>query len=254
MTSIITSDKTEPELLGPWTISHRTQTPVARPEHTFDFAKPTDLIREIDYFYYFHDPILTWDPTVVAAIKEFDPTVIPCFVKKVFLWPTGGEAVLTYFAILRERYPTTNLKEPFKLRRCSCPEHIYLWPNVEEVVFGGEAPAPGWPDSFIPCDARMAQRLKRIFWMTARDPKDIAKDLVDGEAARQAAGEAALQSQFNDRFDDEWGHMKRTINNLSQRDVETMHLMERPTRPSVHVRMQDPPAAPTAPASPVQGA
>lgn len=233
MTAIITSPKDEQELLGPWTISHATPTPVARPEQTFDFKKPTDLIREIDYFYYFHDPLLVWDPSVVASIREFDPTILPAFVKKIYRWPTGGEAVLSYFAILREKYPTTTLKEPFKVHRCACAEHAYLWPNIEEVVFGSDPPAPGWPESFMPCDARMAQRLKRIFWLTDRPPEAIAKDILEGEAARKAAAEAKLQSDFNDRVDEEWDYLTRTVGRMSTGEIESMHHPRRESKPFV---------------------
>jgi hypothetical protein len=249
--SVIIPDikREEPELAGPWTISHQTPVPVHRPEHVFDFAKPTDLVREISSFYYFHDPILTWDPVVVAAIREFDPTIIPCFCKKVYRWPTGGEAVLSYFAILREKYPTVNEKEPFRVKRCSCSEHANLWPNIEEVVFGGDPPAPGWPESFIPCDARMAQRLKRIYWFTDRAAKDIAKDVIEADEAKRAAGEAKLQSDFNDRIDEEWDHLMNTVRNLTERDIANMHLARREAKPSVYVNQ-----SPTEPASPVQGA
>lgn len=246
MTAVITDLNRSDDLLGPWTISHQTPVPVARPEQVFDFAKPTDLVKEIDSFYYFHDPILTWDPSVIASIKEFDPTIIPAFIKKIYRWPTGGEAVLSYFAILREKYPTVNPKEPFKIRRCSCAAHAYLRPNIEEVVFGSDPPSPGWPESFMPCDARMAQRLKRIFWFTNRSAKDIAKDVLAAEEAKRAAGEAELHKNFSDRFDEEWDYLMRTVDNLSTREVETMHLRTRESKPSIYVNSNES-------ASPAQG-
>jgi len=233
---------------APYAISHHSNVPQPRPEQPVNFLEPGDVIREIHYFYYFHDPLLSWDPMVVAEIKAFDPGAIPCFVKKVYRTPAGADLVLSYFAILREKRPTNGKKEWFRVIPCGCKEHRGMEPNVEEVVFSDTPPHEGWPESFIPCDARLSKRLKYIFWLTDKSVKDQAKEYLEARQAQQAKQEAAIKAETDARWDDDWGYIKRQVQSLSGPEIASMGQPQRrpESKPFVHhpKQSQPPPASP----------
>ena len=181
------------------------------------------------------DVTYPWDPAVVRAIRrEFDPNMVPVWIRKVYKHDTGGVEVTGYHGIASHKW-SPDVRVPLWVYRALMPTvggferptsiHLHLREKDPQGV-----PIPG---SFVPFDWRIYDGLiSGRDEMTTAERKQFLKD--HGREAEAAKASEAAHEQAAQRWKDDGAWIKRRAQEITASDIkEAVHKKPEPPKPFV---------------------
>lgn len=165
-----------------------------------------------------------WDPVVVKALKEVEPTAIPVWVERVYRTPAGTDLTFGYHGVYK-KLPMIDAPLPPEMLSIHNPRGTEV-PNYEWILLEGEKDPNRleWPGAFIPFDMQVVTRIKRVKHLMERAPRKeddaadreaFSKGWFDAEMEKRATAFDPLQEEMSYRVDQEWPELKRIAGQLS---------------------------------------
>lgn len=168
----------------------------------------------LSYSYYcYQDVTYPWDPAVVRAIREFEPTMVPMTVRSVWQKADYGNLdhneplIIVRFGIARvvrdARIPIHNFQCGMPMHREPALRHdahalAQVRPNWIELNNYADRDVrpygPDLPGAFLPFDWELFNGL-RIGYENGREHTEISGEIVEAHAADHAATEAARSAE-----------------------------------------------------------
>lgn len=185
------------------------------------------------------DPVYPWSPEVLKAIWEFDPGVIPLWVRWAFLSPDGEVVVFGRHAIGRRvRDPHTAIW-PMQVEMPSFPCNGVRFerPNLIEMILLGDPDprAADLPGAYQPFNWNLYKLLRKSYLETS--VKELAKRTIhDPEARRQEELSKLRAEQAYIRKDVE-KFIEKQLDNLSEVQLRDGILggKKKVTKPSIYI-------------------
>ena len=188
-------------------------------------------LRHVEYTAVFSDG-LDPDPSVVRAIRAFDPDYIPLLVRRIFQAPTGGVVTFGYHVIGRHiaRLDDGDLRQPLRLQATPNP-----WPWPAGTVYaqrtwslpwkkGSWQYRDGFPDLFLPHDMYLCRWMEAIHRQMFSSAESIQAQIVKqwrDEAEAERLQLEATQKAARERLHDDRHELRDAVDN-------TLHWMEHP--------------------------
>lgn len=174
------------------------------------------------------DPMYPWDPAVVKAIREFDPTFIPVWIRWVFMKPldeAGSYQTVVYgrHALGRVVKNPHGTLEPFPVEMPSMPcQGIWFSrPNMIERFWMG--PQQGeLPGCYLPFDWSLWKFCRESYLETSA--KKLKELTVDATKDTKERREAATQDELAYRSRDLEKFVQKKLDQVSEVDIKE-HLL-----------------------------
>lgn len=181
------------------------------------------------------DAALPPDPAVVRAIRnEFDPRIVPVFVRKAYRAPSGGLVVRGFHAIASHVWNPT-VKPAAWTRRIVQPTvgpiryvtHMDLHLEDRALKKGN-----GLPGGYMPFDWRVYTVLRRRYneWTFKQRVRHVEEH---GEAARSRKARLAAERRVDERTEREAPWLKRRLESITLSDVKQLLAKEQERKPIV---------------------
>lgn len=178
-------------------------------------------------FYCYPDVAYPWDPTVLQAIREFDPELVPVTSRQTWQYAGRGQ-MLEPITLVRHHLARVvrDLKQPqSEWFQCALPVHENLDLNWSPHVYAAIRPnslEPMWHDkevrplsldlsgAYLPYDWELYKSCREYFESyegNTRTPQEFADEITDSIEAEEAADEkwaaeegAATEREIDDRI------------------------------------------------------
>lgn len=158
-----------------------------------------------DVFHTYQDALRPWDPAVIEAIREFEPTAMPFTVRSHWQRVNYGD-IEPEFTLVRHGMARVvrDARIPIHQFRCELPvhdepmtyttPHVYGWrpANYIEFVWYDRDDRPygfDLPGAFLPIDWEFYHNARRTYENNRR-PKDIAEEMLEPARDQKARADA----------------------------------------------------------------
>lgn len=182
------------------------------------------------------DAVYPYDPAVVRAIREFDPNVIPLFVRRAYKATTGQVVVRGFHAFASHRWnPSgkpaswTNLVLMPTYSNAPRPTHMDL--HLED---RNQRKGDGLPGAYVPFDWRQYHGLRALYdeWT---DKQKVTWLQQNDRAAQARRAREKAQARVEERWARHGHELKGHLSRLDKTDAERLIQKQQQPQRKIHV-------------------